>query len=192
MRYQPNLMLLYARAGACAGLMEETTKEWLLAGADVHMKGPGNCTAIMLGATDDNIVKLLLEAGANASDQDDDGDSALDYAMHDLNILHAGKRIRAIESLAEHISKTAPEIIGRSYARAKKIARQTRLEIEILHEFGGRTMSESISKPERMQSTSDENASYRGSVSEFIDLEITETELADRIVNTIERAFGQK
>ena len=53
-------------------------------------------------------------------------------------------------------------------------------------------MSESIFKPERMQSTSDENASYRGSVSEFIDLEITETELADRIVNTIERAFGQK
>ena len=173
---------------ACAGLMEETAKEWLLAGADVHLRGPGNCTAIMLGATDDNIVRLLLEAGANSSDQDDDGDSALDYAMHDLNILHAGKRIRAIESLVEHVSKTAPEIIGRSYTRAKKIARQTRLEIEILHEFGGRTISESTFK----QSTSDENESYRSSVSEFIDLEITETDLADRIVNTIERALGQK
>jgi hypothetical protein len=130
-------------------------------------------------------VEDLLKYGANAAAKDDDGDTALDYAMEDLDVMRAGSRLDAIQLLANELASKDPEALRRSYARALETARKTRLDIEIQSKFGCQTMSDKIAKLKERGTLSEAHSSYLADLAEVIDLGITEIELADRIVETI-------
>jgi hypothetical protein len=176
---------------ACAGSEELSVKEWLLAGASVDIRGPNNSTALMLGAKNGVIVSELLAHGAKATDLDDDGDTALDYAMEDISIMWAGKRLKSVELLSAALRTVAYYSLTRSHERALDVARKLRLEIEIDREFGGRTMSEAIRKA-RSEPRTTEQLQYLNDILEFVDLEITEIELADKIVEILGTAVSRQ
>jgi ankyrin repeat protein len=67
---------------ACNGGMVDAVEEWLLAGADIHARLPEGATPLMLGASWPAIVRLLLASGARVNDIDQDGHTALVYAIH--------------------------------------------------------------------------------------------------------------
>lgn len=170
---------------ACAGHMQDGVRPWLTAGATVDLRGPRNCTALMLGAKCHEIVENLLKHGADAAAKDDVGDTALEYAMDDLSVMQAGSRLASIQLLADELASKDPEALRRSYASALETARKTRLDIEIQYKFGCQTMSDKIAKLKERRTSSEAHSSYLADLAEFIDLEITEIELADRIVETI-------
>lgn len=170
---------------ACAGQMAETAKEWLLAGADVHHKGPNGVTSLMLGAKNGNIVEDLVNRGASVGDVDDDGDTALDYAIDNPSVMWAGRCLKSIEILSRRLAVANPNLLERSRVRAMEVARRCKLEKEILHAFGDHMMSEKIAAAKSRQETTAACKSYLKDVYEFIDLEITEVELADRIVQIL-------
>lgn len=181
---------------ACAGSDEKVVREWLNAGASVEVRGPNQTTALMLGAKNGAIVSDLLASGANVTDLDDDGDSALDYAMQDISIFWAGKRLKSIELLSSEQARFGTPSFSRSFQRALDMARQVRLSIEIDREFGGQTISEAIRDTQlrHAQIAEMENQSPSPSLHEaheFIDLEITEIELADRIVELLRCAASR-
>lgn len=177
---------------ACAGSEELSVKEWLLAGANVHIRGPNNSTALMLGAKNGGIVSDLLAHGAKPNDLDDDGHTAIDYALEDICIMWAGKRLRSIELLATALVTVDARSLASSYQRALDVVRKFRLEIEIEREFGGRTMSDAIREVKMKQSPSKDQVQYANDIFEFIDLEITEIELADRIVDILGAAVSRR
>jgi hypothetical protein len=166
---------------ACAGGDEEAVAEWLNAGAEVNLRGPDDCTALMLGAKYGNIVESLLAHGARAADKDKDGGTALEYSLNNLSVMFVGKRLKAVELIAECLSRSSPDALQRSYERAMDLSRKTRLEIEILHAMGRRTMWERIKDSE----VSAKAAQSLDDISHLIDLEISEVELIDRIVEII-------
>jgi hypothetical protein len=154
---------------ACAGGMEDSVPFWLDAGAKVNLRGPNGCTAIMLGATYPTIVQRLLERGADVAAADNDGDTALDYAIDDRSILRAGDRLQSIGLLAREIGRVAVSSLKRSLDRAIEIARKTRVHRHVLMSLGMHPMS----------------------VDDFIDVEITEIELTDRIVAFLREAVAE-
>ncbi len=174
---------------ACAGSEELSVKEWLHAGASVDIRGPNNSTALMLGAKNGVIVSDLLAHGAKATDLDDDGDTALDYALEDISIMWAGKRLKSIELLSAALETDEARSLVRSHHRALEVARKLRLEVDIEREFGGRTMSETIRELRIKQSQ--DQVHYLSDILEFVDLEITEIELADRIVEILGAAISR-
>lgn len=176
---------------ACAGSEEIAVKEWLHAGASVDIRGPNNSTALMLGATNGVIVSDLLAHGAKATDLDDDGNTALDYAMEDISVMWAGKRLKSVELLSAALRTVASHSLTRSHERALEVARKLRLEIEIDREFGGRTMSEAI-REARSEPRTTERLQYLNDILEFVDLEITEIELADKIVEILVAAVSRQ
>ncbi|MGV3607193.1 MAG: ankyrin repeat domain-containing protein [Planctomycetaceae bacterium] len=177
---------------ACAGGEELSVKEWLHAGASVDFRGPNNSTALMLGAKNGVIVSDLLAHGAKATDLDDDGETALDYAMDDISIMWAGKRLRSIELLSAALETVDAHSLVRSHNRAMELTRKLRLEIDIEREFGGRTMSKTIQELRTKQSQSQDQGHYLNDILKFVDLEITEIELADRIVEILGAAVFRR
>ena len=62
----------------------QSVRQLIEDGADVNAKTIGDLTPLMVAseAGREEVVKLLLEAGANIEDYDDNGSTALKYAVH--------------------------------------------------------------------------------------------------------------
>ena len=103
----------------------------------------------------------------------------------------AGKRLKSVELLSAALRTVASHTLTRSHERALDVARKLRLEIEIDREFGGRTMSEAIRKA-RSEPRTTEQLQYLNDILEFVDLEITEIELADKIVEILGTAVSRQ
>jgi hypothetical protein len=86
---------------ACSGGMSEAVEEWIRAGADIHARLPEGATPLMLGAKWLPIVRLLLASGARANDVDQDGHTALVYAIHGQRWIHAVDVLETIRTLIE-------------------------------------------------------------------------------------------
>jgi len=61
--------------------MADAVEEWIRAGAEIHARLPEGATPLMLGASWPAIVRLLLANGARVNDVDQDGHTALVYAI---------------------------------------------------------------------------------------------------------------
>lgn len=177
---------------ACAGGMQETVPFWLAAGARVDLRGPNGCTAIMLGAKYPKIVQSLLERGADVAAADNDGDTALDYAIYDQDIMRAGARLQSIELLAREIGRVERSSLSlkRSLARTIEIARKVRVHRHVLIRLGSRPMSEHLFAVRKKDEQNETVQAVLRDMDEFIDLEITEIELADRIVALLREAVA--
>jgi hypothetical protein len=175
---------------ACAGGMEDTVSFWLDAGAKVNLRGPNGCTAIMLGAKYPTIVQSLLERGADVAAADNDGDTALDYAIDDQSILCAGRRLRSIDLLAREIGRVDVSSLKRSVDRSIELARKTRVHRQVLMKLGMRPVSENLLEARR-RTYPGEAHHYMRDTDDFVDLEITEIELADRIVALLREAVAE-
>lgn len=176
---------------ACAGGMEKTVPFWINAGADISLRGPHGCTALMLGAKNSEIVRSLLKYGADATYKDNDGDTALDYAMDELDIMSAGKRLQSIDLLAREIGRVDLPSLKRSLDRAIEASRITRVHNQVLSSLGRRPMSENIFEGRKKADQSEAIRKHYAGMDEFIDLEITEIELADRIVAVLREVVAE-
>ena len=86
---------------ACSGGTADAADEWIHAGADINARGPGGATPLMFGAGWLPIVRALLAAGANVHDADEDGDSALVYAIEAQNWIFADQQLAAMQTLID-------------------------------------------------------------------------------------------
>lgn len=176
---------------AAAGHMVDGVAHWIAAGADVNLRGPDGCTSLMLGARCRPIVAALLDAGAEAGLVDSDGDSAIDYAMQDISILRAKSRLDALELLIQRVSSKHPEMVEHSLENARNMARKVRVETSILYSLNQQPMSKNVADV-RMKVGDRPSEHYLKDLADCIDLEITEIELADRIVAIIENGLETK
>lgn len=177
---------------ACSGGDQEAVHQWLIAGADLHVRDSGGRTALMFGARNESIVEALLTRGAWGSQQDNDGDTALDYSLENLNIMFAQKRLNAVKLLADELARSSPDLLHRSHKRALDLARKTRLEVEILHAMERQPMSGTLSDLKDCEADSESVRAHLVEFTQLIDLEITEIELADRIVDIIGKAIQSR
>jgi hypothetical protein len=84
-------------------------------GADPNLKGARGLTALMLAAAttpDARMVRLLLEKGANVGTQDDNGHTALDWALR-LGETDASRELRKAGASAMAEAVTPPESVSR-------------------------------------------------------------------------------
>lgn len=86
---------------ACRGGTVAAVEEWLAAGADVHARLPHGSTPLMLGAQWLPIVRMLLAKGARVNDVDNDGHTALIYAIHEQCWFRANDVLEAIRLLLD-------------------------------------------------------------------------------------------
>jgi ankyrin repeat protein len=84
---------------ACSGGETESAAAWIAAGADVNVSTPHGATPLMLSASWDKIVKLLLAHNATVNAVDQDGHSALAYAVLRQNSVRAKRQLQAIQEL---------------------------------------------------------------------------------------------
>lgn len=175
---------------ACAGGMQETVAFWLSAGARVDLRGPNGCTAIMLSAKNLKIVQSLLERGADVAAADNDGDTALDYAIYDQDIMRAGSRLQSIELLARELGRVDLASLKRSLARAIEVARKVRIHRHVLIRLRSLPLSEHLVEVRKKAEQDEALQAFLHDMDEFIDLEITEIELADRIVALLREAVA--
>lgn len=86
---------------ACAGGEAEAAEEWVRAGADVSSRLPDGTTPLMLGATCPRIVRSLLAAGADVNSADDQGQTALVYAIARQSSLDGKRMLSALRVLLD-------------------------------------------------------------------------------------------
>lgn len=118
---------------ACNGGMADAAEEWILAGADIHARLPEGATPLMLGASWLRIVRLLLASGARVNDVDQDGHTALVYAIHHQSWFLAIDQLEAMRLLiAAGTDLTLRDNKGRTpLAYARQCQRTKLLEREI-------------------------------------------------------------
>ena len=123
---------------ACNGGMADAVEEWILAGADIHARLPEGATPLMLGASWPAIVRLLLASGARANDVDQDGHTALVYAIHRQCWLTAADPLEAIcllidagtdLTLRDHKGRTPLEF-ARQHHRIKLLEQEIGLAVQ--------------------------------------------------------------
>lgn len=86
---------------ACAGGEERSALIWVRAGANVNARTPEEATPLMLGSRWPNIVRLLLDAGANVNDFDEDFHNALVYNISKQYFFEAKRQLQAMVFLIE-------------------------------------------------------------------------------------------
>ncbi|MAT16776.1 MAG: hypothetical protein CMJ46_16075 [Planctomyces sp.] len=168
---------------ACAGGDAQAVACWLNAGGDPDMRTTLNATALMYGAPDAMIVRILLECGADPAAKDNDGDTALDYAMENMSIVHAGRRLAAIEMLAGQIVRLDLDSLRRSLERARELVRKVGIHQDIDCRLGSTPIP--TAELRELVDTGGTKLDWL----EYIDLEVTELELAERIVAVLERVL---
>jgi hypothetical protein len=85
----------------CCGGEPDAVAMWLQAGADVNARTPQGVTPLMLGARRLATVRLLLDHGADASTADDQGRTALDYAVREQCYVGAAEQLATIRTLLD-------------------------------------------------------------------------------------------
>jgi len=111
--------------------------------------------------------------------------------MDELDIMHAGKRLQSIDLLAREIGRVDLRSLKRSLDRAIEASRITRVHNQVLSSLGRRPMSENILAGRKKADQSEAIRKYYAGMDEFIDLEITEIELADRIVVVLREVVAE-
>jgi hypothetical protein len=84
---------------ACAGGEAETAAAWIEAGADVNAQTPEGATPMMLAAHLPDIVRRLIASGADVDTTDNDGHTALVYAILSESSHQKERRVEAITTL---------------------------------------------------------------------------------------------
>ncbi len=84
---------------ACSGGEAETAAVWVAVGADVNAVATGGATPLMFGASWDNIVTMLLAHNAAVNTRDEDGYSALAYAVLKQKPIGAKSLLNSIRAL---------------------------------------------------------------------------------------------
>jgi ankyrin repeat protein len=129
---------------ACAGGESEAAGEWVKAGADILARTPEGATPLMLGATWCDIVRLLLAAGADVNAVDQDGHSALVYAILKQSWLLDERQLEAMRALidagadAERMDHEGFMALGHARRVVLRVRREEEV-IQALHQGAGLT-----------------------------------------------------
>lgn len=122
---------------ACSGGMDDAAQEWVRAGADVQARGPGEATPLMLAATWPAIVRLLLAAGADVNAVDQDGHSALAYAILRQSWVKPSRQrdaMRTMVAAGADVNIRDREGIT-PLGHAQRVLRRVELEEEVVRAF---------------------------------------------------------
>jgi hypothetical protein len=125
---------------ACAGGESAAAAEWVRAGADIHARGPENCTPLLLAARWPRIVELLLAAGADVTAADDDGHTALAYAVIQQCAVTPAEEQEAVRLLLQAgADPNQPDAEGRTPTdHARRMLAAAELEVESILAMSGR------------------------------------------------------
>lgn len=120
---------------ACAGGDAGAAAEWVRAGADVNARTVGQATPLMYAASWPAIVHSLLAAGADVNAVDDDGHSALIYAiLQNVWIPERLKTIRALITAGVNLNRPDHEGIT-ALGLARRMLAQARIAEEVRRAF---------------------------------------------------------
>lgn len=122
---------------ACSGGMDDTAEEWVRAGADVQARGPKGATPLMLAAKWPAIVRLLLSAGADVHAIDQDGHTALAYAIILQSWVKPSRQLEALRTmLAAGADVNVRDREGITpLGHAQRALRRAELEQEVMRAF---------------------------------------------------------
>lgn len=123
---------------ACSGWEVDAAKEWLRAGANVNARSEEGATPLMVGARCAEIVRLLIESGADVNAVDDDGHSALAYAVIQQSTARSDEPSIVVERLiAAGANVDCADKKGRTPLwHARRAVRQIETELEVHRAFG--------------------------------------------------------
>jgi hypothetical protein len=122
---------------ACAGGEARAVFEWVAAGADIHARTSGGATPLMLAASWADIVPILLRAGADVNAVDQDGHSAIVYAIHKQSWVHGERHLEAMQALiAAGAALNCRDRTGATpLGHARRVLARVRLQDEVLQAF---------------------------------------------------------
>jgi ankyrin repeat protein len=138
---------------ACAGGGDgEVVGEWIRAGADISARLPDGTTPLMLGAAWPKIVRMLLDAGADVNAADDEGHTALVYAIFRQTSMDSERMLAAVrELLAAGANVNLPDREGVTpQEHARRALARVELEEEVSRTFHPEASREGKSEAVRL------------------------------------------